>query len=60
MDKAAVKQEALRRVLDTLNTEQMNAPGVQEVPPHEATCPSCGHMFVMGEGSYGEDVASES
>jgi hypothetical protein len=52
MDKKAAKSEALTRALEMLSGD---APVVAEVPPHEATCPSCGHTWLMAnefEGDY--------
>lgn len=31
-----------------------------KIPPHEVTCPNCGHEWTMGEEEYKEDEEDES
>lgn len=57
MDKKAAKQEALRRAMESLSEETSYEPVEVAVEPHEATCPNCGHTWVMGEE---DDDTSES
>lgn len=49
MDRKAVRKEALGRALEQLTAEGVNAAPVRDIEPHEATCPACGHTWMMGE-----------